>query len=91
MIREEQFKKVKSALNVDEDMLKHVNKLLKNTELANTNISNLSIEAVDRAYKFAKTNLIVMNEVGIPFTPLYKNSILRRKMDSQLVNLVEAS
>ena len=81
------YRQVKNELAKDDELSVHVLKLLKNTGYGDTNIRNLNEDAIKLAYKFAKTNITVMNEVVIPFTPLYKTSINRRNLDLKFIEL----
>ena len=83
------YKQVKNELAKDDELSIYVLKLLKNTGYSDTTIKNLDNNSINLAYKFAKTNTTIMNEVGIPFTPLYKTSLLRRSLDMKFVELCE--
>ncbi len=80
---------VKNELMRDDKLANHVRNLLKNTKFNEENIEDITVGALNKAYTFAKTNVTISNEVGVPITPLYKSTISRRKLDFELINLIE--
>ena len=80
--------KIREELSANKDLQRHVNNLLKNTEYKGIKLEKLSAEAINKAITFAKMNLTVAKETGIPLTYLYDETLHRRKMDSELINLV---
>ena len=80
---------VKEELSSNRELANHIKDLLKNTRFNVQNIDDLTVGALNKAYTFANTNIKVANEVGIPITPLYKSTISRRKLDFELVSLID--
>ena len=85
------FTLIKEAIIKNTELSKYIRNILKNTEFNTQSIDELTPKALALAYKFAKTNIQISNEVGIPMSPMYKTTINRRNMDMEFIKQYERS